>query len=411
VGLPGGVRRGRTGAIVVKQRSLAGRTVLVTGASGFIGRRVVERLALEARADVRVLVRERYAAARLLRAPIEVAIGDVLRPETLVAAAQGCDLVFHCVKGKGRLPKEARLVEVEGTRNVLEAAVRGGARRAVHLSTAMVYELPADGVLDERSPRVRTRDPYASAKLASERVALSLAERGRLEVVVLQPTVVYGPNAGVYGEDIVEELSTSRVPLVDGGMGTCNALYVDDLVTAMLLAASSEHGSGEAFLVSGPEPVTWREFFAAFERMLGVERTVSVSLDQALEQARSAGRRPWLPGDLMRLLRHDPALRRRLLATREGAFVLGLAQRLLPVSFWYRTDPWFERDPPAVEDELPLGTLRPFVAKRLASRARVENEKARRLLGYEPVFDLDAGMRLTEAWLRWAGLLDGTYIE
>jgi nucleoside-diphosphate-sugar epimerase len=380
--------------------------VLVTGASGFIGSRLVERLVLEAHAQVRVLVRERVAAAPLARLPIEVAVGDVLRPDTLAAATADCAVVFNCVKGKSRLPKERRAVEVEGTRNVLEAAGRSRVSRAVHLSSVMVYDLPAEGVVDETSPRIRTRDPYASAKLVSERIALELGARGEPGVSVIQPTVVYGPHAGVYGRDVIEELQTSRVPLINGGSGASNAVYIDDVVTALLLAATSDRARGEAFLIAGPEPVTWREFFDAFERMLGVERTFSVSLEDAVASARRERGRPWLLGELLRLFREEPDLRRRVFGTREGALALNVAHRLLPVSFWYRSDPWFVPPPTAAAEELPVGGIRPFVARFLASRARVDSAKARRLLGYEPVFGFAAGMHLTEAWARWAGLLE-----
>jgi nucleoside-diphosphate-sugar epimerase len=356
---------------------------------------------------VRVLVREIVSVAPLARFPLEITTGDVLRPESLAAAVNGCDIVFHCAKGTSGLPQQRRAVDVDGTRNVLAAAARGGVSRAVHVSTMATYQLPRQGVLDERSPRTRSRDLYASSKLEGERVALRFGASGELPVVVIQPTIVYGPHAGVYGRDVIEELRSTRVPLIDGGEGTCNALYIDDLVTALLLAATSERAPGEAFLVSGPEPVTWRAFFEAFERMLAVKRTVSMTRLEALELWKSGSRRPWLVPEALRVFREDAALRRRLLGTREGALVERAAHRLLPSSAWQRSERWFAPRPPDRDDELPLAAFRPFVVDFLASRARVENAKARRLLGYEPVFRLDAGMRLTEEWARWAGLLEG----
>jgi nucleoside-diphosphate-sugar epimerase len=228
----------------------------------------------------------------------------------------------------------------------------------------------------------------------------------RLQVVVIQPTVVYGPRAGVYGRDILDELRTSRIPLVDGGAGVCNALFVDDLVTALLLAATSDSAVGECFLVSGPEHPTWAAFFRSFERMLGVERLVPMSASSAVALWRSR-KRTWLLPEAMRAIRHDTILRTRLLATREGLVVRRIAERVLPESF-YAPQRWSDERaalsvPPA---DPPLVPFRPEVVRFLASRARVHSTKARELLGYRPAFGLDDGMRLTEAWARWEGLLD-----
>jgi len=227
-------------------------------------------------------------------------------------------------------------------------------------------------------------------------------------VTVIQPTVVYGPNSGVYGRDILEELRDTRIPLIDGGAGTCNAVYIDDLVSALCLAATSPGAPGEAFLVSGPAPVTWKEFYAAFETMLGVAgRTVPMSEEEALAHWRRSSRRGWLLPELARIFREDPVLRRRLFETREGAVFERLARRILPESFWHASDRWFEPPPPKADEpaEPPLAAFRPDVVRALARRAEARIVKARSVLGYEPAYDFPTGMELTERWARWAGLL------
>jgi nucleoside-diphosphate-sugar epimerase len=270
----------------------------------------------------------------------------------------------------------------------------------VHTSTVSVYANPGDGVLDETSPPTKSRDPYAVGKRDGERVALSYASQ--LPVVVLQPTTVYGPRAGVHGSAIIEELLSSRIPLPAYGAGICNAVYIDDLVTAMLLAATSDRARGERLLVSGAEYPTWREFYGAFERMLGVERTVPMSEAEALALWKRETRRRWLLADAWRIVRTDAELRRRLLETREGAVVRRVAERVLPERA-FAPENWAAAPEPA-QDEPPLAAFKPDVVRALASTARVRIEKAREVLGYEPVFGLCDGMRLTEAWARWAGL-------
>lgn len=379
--------------------------VLVIGASGFLGGRLVERLVLERRARVRVIVRRVMGAAPLARLPIEVRVGDILDSRTVAAAADGCAVVFNCAKGKGGDLALRRAVDVIGVRNVVEAARYAGAR-VVHVSTLAVYQLPREGTVDEGTPDAPRGDVYADAKLEGERLALDLGARGGVPVAVLQPTVVYGPNAGVHGTEIFEELRTSRAILVDGGMGVCNAVYVDDVVSALLLAATADRAPGERFLISGPDHPTWRDFFSAFERMLGMCRTVSLSESEALALWRQSQRRPWLLPEALHAAWEDRGLRDRLLATREGSIARRIAVRAPQQLFRVPgREAAIGGSLVPSPNEPALAPLRPWLIRYLASRAFVRIDKARDLLGYEPVFHLDEGMRLTEQWARWAGLL------
>ncbi|MEJ7813126.1 MAG: NAD-dependent epimerase/dehydratase family protein [Gemmatimonadaceae bacterium] len=405
MGLPGSVCVGREDGPIGAPRDLAGANVLVIGAGGFLGGRLAERLHVERGARVRVLVRRVMSAARLARYPVEVVVGDILGPRAVAEAADGCDVIFNCAKGKGPDAALRRAVDVDGVRHVVEVARRAGAR-VVHVSTMAVYDLPRDGDLTEHAPDAQKGDAYSDAKLAGERLALELGAHHGVPVVVIQPTVVYGPYADVHGSEIIEELRTSRMLVVEGGTGVCNAAYVDDVVTALLLAATSDRAPGERFLVSGPEYPTWLEFFASFERMLGVQRTVSLSEAEALALWRRSRRTPWLLPEALRAVRESRALRGRLLATREGAAARRLAERALRkllVAPAHEPGPQEARD--SSEDELPLVPLRPWLVRYLAIKPRVRIDKARELLGYEPVFRLDEGMRLTEHWARCTGLL------
>src|SRR6185503_19207119 len=227
---------------------------LVTGGGGFVGGRLVERLVLECGAEVRVLVRNLAGAMRLARFPLDFRRGDVLDREALGGAAKDCEVVFHAAYGTSGSQRQRARVNRDGTRNVLEAAAAAGARRVVHLSTLMVYGRTGDGDLDERAPRRRFGNAYSDSKLDAEREAMRWAQAGRAPVVVLQPTAVYGPWGGVWTAQPLAALTAGRWVLVDGGAGIANAVYVDDLVSAMLLAAVRDGVVGESFLISGPEP-------------------------------------------------------------------------------------------------------------------------------------------------------------
>lgn len=382
---------------------LLGARVLVVGASGFLGGRLAERLVLECGADVRVLVRTVMSAASLARFPVRLFVGDILNAADIAAAIDGCAVVFNCVKGKGKDPALRRAADVDGARLVVEAAAAAGAR-VVHVSTMAVYERPSDGEFDERTPAARAGDLYTDTKLAGERAALAAGARLGVPVTIVQPTAIYGPNAGVYGVDILEELRSHRVILVNGGNGICNAIYVDDAVTGLLLAATTASAPGERFLISGPEYPTWREFFAGFEQLLGAERTVSMSVASALDLWQRSTCRPSLLSEALNVCRENAAVRTRLLATREGAVVRGLGQRMLSDTLRRRLRGDALNHTNGTSPDLPVAAIRPWVVHNMARKARVRIDKARTQLGYEPVFSLEHGMRLTGAWARWAGL-------
>jgi nucleoside-diphosphate-sugar epimerase len=388
--------------------ALSGLRVLVTGAGGFIGGRLVERLVLECGARVRTQARGPAGAFRLARFPVEIVRGDVTDQAFLAEAVRGCDVVFHCAYGTRGSQRRRAWVNREGTRRLLAASAKAGVRRLVHLSTLMAYGRTPDGDLTEEAPRRRLGETYADSKRQAERVALRFARRGALPVAVLQPTAVYGPYGGVWTSRVLDQLRTGRVILVDGGRGLANAVYVDDLVSAMLLAAVEPAAVGEAFLVSGEEPVTWRELYGHFEGMLGVSRTISMSAAEAQAEWRRQRRaRPWaLPG-LLAEVRADRGLRERLFETRELRAAREVASAVLPERWQQGIKARLGEGSGGSDggdDELPIHALSPGGIEFFRARTRVRIDKARRLLGYRPAWDLDAGMEMTGRWARWAEL-------
>jgi nucleoside-diphosphate-sugar epimerase len=394
---------------------LQGRRVLVTGAGGFIGGRLVERLVLECGAEVRALVRSVSGAVRVARFPATVLRGDVTDPASLaeaMTAGGGCDTVFHCAYGTSGSQKHRSWVNREGTRRVLDAAAAAKVRRVVYLSTLMVYGKTADGDLDEAAPRRRFGNEYSDSKLDAEETALGYARAGKVPVTVLQPTAVYGPYGGVWTETVLRTMESGRVILIDGGQGLCNHVYVDDLVSAMLLAAVRDEAVGEAFLVSAEEPVTWTEMYGRFEQMLGAgPRTVSMTAEEARAHWKHSQReQPRALGELLRSVKGDRAFRDRLMRTRELLTLRELASNTLPEAWQQRIKGRLgmgSAPAPVARSggELPIHPLSPLMIGFFSTRTRVRIDKAKRLLGFRPAFDLASGMDLTERWARWANLV------
>jgi nucleoside-diphosphate-sugar epimerase len=236
--------------------------VLVTGAGGFIGGRVVEALLQDGRYHTVPAVRRWSTAARIGRYPVSPVRFDLLDPAGIRAGLEGVESVIHCAVGD-------REATVDGTRNLLEAALALGVRRVVHLSTIDVYGR-ATGDVDESVPRTRTGRAYGDAKIEAEEVCEAFAARG-LEVVVLRPTIVYGPFSDSWTVEFGERLARGQWFLPNEAcQGTCNLVYVDDLVRAVLLALEAPGAGAKAYNINGPERPTWQAYVELLNRELGL---------------------------------------------------------------------------------------------------------------------------------------------
>jgi nucleoside-diphosphate-sugar epimerase len=254
----------------------AGQTIAVTGASGFVGGRTVEHLVLRTKAEVRAVVRGFGRASRLSVLPqdrLGFRVADLDRPESLAEALRGVDLVVHCAFGSEGDEGARWRTTVDGTANVLDAARGAGVRRVVHLSTVDVYDTTGLARFDESAPAL-PEDPddreYEQQKAAAERLALARHGEGP-EVVVLQPGVVYGPWAGQWTTaQLARPAAEFDLLPTAGDPGVCNAVYVDDVVGAIAAALTAPAAAGRRLLVTGPDEVSWGEFFDAFRRLRGL---------------------------------------------------------------------------------------------------------------------------------------------
>jgi nucleoside-diphosphate-sugar epimerase len=389
--------------------SLSGKRVLLTGGTGFIGSRLVEKLVLEHRASVRVLVRDFRHAVRIARFSLDMVAGDIRDARTLLRAMEGCDIVIHCAFGNDGLPKQQRAITVGGTEAVAKAAVTAKVRRLVHLSTISVYGFPGDGDLDESAPCRWTGDPYADSKIAAEQTVFRYHRVQGLPVVVIQPTIVYGPYSRPWTLRPLRQLKETRAVLIDGGSGLCNAVYVDDVVDAILLSTESEEAIGEAFLVSGEGPVTWLEFYNAYERMLGFTSTVAMSTDDIKKHHAKERKASRTIPQALRLLRDD-GFRGSLLKLPAIRRPYDFLSSITPEWAWMRLRRLVNGDPQPVISatnswEKPVEVPNLYLTEFCRAKTRVRIDKAKRLLGYRPAFDLERGMQLTAAWAGWANLI------
>jgi nucleoside-diphosphate-sugar epimerase len=393
-------------------QQLAGRRALVLGGTGFVGARLVERLVREYGAHVRVLVRDFATAARIARFPVELVRGDVRDRSAVERAAEGCDVMFHCAFGNWRTSDDQRDITVNGTEAALAAALAARVPRVVYVSTLSVYGLATDGPLDESAARRRSNTPYGDAKLEAEEVALSYVPRG-LGLSIIQPTVIYGPYGPNWTIEPLRRLQRAGQILINGGSGYCNAVFVDDLVTGLLLAAVRPSAVGETFLISGAAPVTWAEFIGHYSRMVGGGTTVSLTSEEALAQFKSSKRVTHLPQIAMSMLR-QPGTVEALATTPEFRWSLRTAKVVLPSPVWRTLKRRVKGgEPDAVSRATPVppppsprpNPIAPADIALFAAKQEVRIDKARRVLGYEPAFSVARGMDAVERWARWSGLI------
>jgi nucleoside-diphosphate-sugar epimerase len=186
------------------------------------------------------------------------------------------------------------------------------------------------------------------------------------------------------------------------------------VVSALLLAATREAAVGEAFLVSGEHSITWREFYNEYEHMLGSSSTVSMSAKEAKKyhELQQKGRK--LLGEAIEILREDYSIRERILTTPEMRLIRNMARLLLPRAVWEGvkervggpSEVASDQQSVSAPSRKPMPAVSPPMIRFYAAKGAVRIDKAKRLLGYEPAFDLQAGMKRTEQWARWANLLE-----
>ena len=324
--------------------------VLLTGATGFIGGRLAVRLAAEGRA-ARCLVRPHADTSRLVSLGVELAVGDITRPDTLRGAMAGVSHVVHCAAmvSDWATVAEIEAANVSGTRNLLLACAAADVKRFVHLSTTDVYGHPAgNGTIEESHRPAGFSNWYAETK---QRAEAEVLRSSSFQTVLLRPATVYGPGSKEVVGEIAKAIRRRQMLLIDRGRPIAGLCFVENLIDAAMLALDHEMAPGEIFNVTDGLPVTWRQFTDDLAAGLGcagprlsLPYGLALALGAALEEA-------------YRLARRSTGLTLPALLSRQAVQVLGRDQ-----SF--------------------------------------SNERARRMLGWKPRVGYREGM---ESTLRWLG--------
>ncbi len=244
------------------------KRVLITGSNGFIGGHLAKRLVEFKGTRVRGLIKNQLIPTeRIDGLPVERAFGDMTSLEAMRDATCGCDIVVHCAVGE---PYENPI----GTRNVIHAALEHGVKKFIHISSTAVfgYSPPAakvkDGRLDYKYSKDDYHTAYSCSKAESERIAFSYYDSNKLPLVVLRLGNVFGPHSTCWTTRPIRMLEQGCYTLVNGGLTPSNAVYVDNVVDAIILAIEEDNAVGQALTICDSKTTNWKDFFSSYAKML-----------------------------------------------------------------------------------------------------------------------------------------------
>lgn len=246
--------------------------ILVTGGTGFTGSHLTRRLLQQGHRVVVLDTQPGLFLEELKSLGALILMGSVAEPDALDKAVRGCELVYHVAAAfrDVSLPRRAYwAVNVEGTRRVLEAALRHGVRKVVNCSTCGVHGDVRHGPADENSP-IAPADYYQFTKFQGEAVVREFLGKG-LQLLTLRPTAIYGPGDPGRFLMLFRMVRRGRFFMFGTGRAHYHPVYIDNLIDAFELAGTSETGDGEAYLIGDARSHTLTDLVGAVAKSLGLE--------------------------------------------------------------------------------------------------------------------------------------------
>lgn len=325
--------------------------ILVTGGTGFTGKALVNRLLNDGHQVVALDYKEGLKTEELRAAGAEVVIGTVTDKEIVEKCMPGVDVVQHLAAAFRELNVPDTYyydVNVNGTRNILDAAQRHGVKKVVYCSTCGVHgniDNPPGG---EDAP-IQPADYYQRTKYEAEPFVKEASKNG-LDAVIVRPAAIYGPGDPERFFMIFKRVANGRFPMFGNGRTLYHPLYIDNLVDALVLAMAPGKGTGEAYLIADEEYVTIEDLVRRVGKALNVD--VKVPHYPVMPLVAS--------GHVMETLCRP----------------FGITPPIFPRRVdWYRQNRAFKID------------------------------KAKRDLGYDPKVGLDEGLKRTAEWYKQEGYL------
>ena len=366
-----------TGREIQTESSMCVQKVALIGASGFIGIRASEMLSADPRFTLRPIVRAPSSLAVLARQRLDWKVCDLLNEKALSQALTGITICVHAAIGNA-----AQIVKM--AKATYHACAAAGVRRLVWLSSASVHgQNPLAGTDELSELNDKHALIYNNAKVRAEWALDQSSIDGRVEVVRLRPSIVYGPRSR-WISDVAEAVRNGRAGWISGGRGVCNAIYVDNLVAAIQHAALNSRSAGHSFLIRDEESLTWRDFLLPIAKHLGRDEHAFTEMEVPLIVPERE--------NIMTTLTMTP------IYAHIAPYIPDRAKRLIKAvaSAWPARDPELESWQPRSDSKL---ELKPEMALLQQATWRFPTDKARQILDYRPPIAFDEGMKRSLIWL------------
>lgn len=245
-------------------KSLANISVLVTGATGFVGSRLSEWLSTTEKADVTGIGRNLDRVSYLRDKQVSLQAVDILDTKALKEVVEGKEIIFHTAAALDANPDNAQAVNVDATENLVKIAGEAGVLRFVHVSTVGVYDMKSIKDVDESTPLALNHpSTYPRTKAEAEKRAIEMAAKYEMELSIVRPSMIYGPGHGIWSEGMFKNIVKGNPVFLGDGSAYFNPVYIDDVVNAIILCAKHPKAAGEAFNVSS-DVTTWFEFMSHY---------------------------------------------------------------------------------------------------------------------------------------------------
>jgi NAD dependent epimerase/dehydratase len=262
------------------------RCVLVTGADGFIGSHLTERL-VNAGARVRALAQyNSFNSWGWLEdldclSSVEVVTGDIRDPHCCMQLTEGIDTVFHlaaliAIPFSYRAPDSYVDTNIKGTLNICQAARTNGVRKLVHTSTSEVYGSARYVPIDEKHP-LTPQSPYSASKIGADAMALSFYYSFEFPVVVARPFNTYGPrqSARAVIPTIITQIASGRKEISLGDLTTTRDFtFVEDTCRGFLAVAGLENGNGDVYQIGSNCEISVGDLFALIAKLMNSDARI-----------------------------------------------------------------------------------------------------------------------------------------
>ena len=257
------------------------KKVLITGANGFIGNKLMTHYQAQGIPVVGV---------DLSGNGEDIFQGDIGQPETISQLLQDCDVVVHTAALVSNSIADADMwrVNVLATRNLIAAAEKHKVRRFVQISSIVAYGNSAEGELDEEQPVHADGGSYVLTKLASEHAVLAATANSPMELVIIRPGDVYGPGSRPWVILPIEAINKGQFMLPAKGQGFFRPIFISDLIRGIALAVSTKEAAGEIFNLSCEGYMTTAEFFSHHYQWMNKRGPLKVSTGLAMFAASAA---------------------------------------------------------------------------------------------------------------------------